>query len=483
MSTRKVFATSFFENYVNTLLGLGLAVFAARTLTPSQIGTFQLAMIFLAVASTLRDFGLTEYVVQEKDASRDVLSSALGLNLLVSLLVCILLFGLSFPIAQWMRSAEVGEAVRWLCINLLLIPLGAVSIACLKRNLAANKLLFCTIAGASTTVAVGVYGILSGWGLWSLVASTIAGNAITVVMANVFRPKEVPLWPSLKKVGLQIQFGKRAASIYGLAQACKLYPDQLIGRVMNPESVAYFSRAGSLIEIFQSAFGRAVLGVCMPVFAKSARSNALPAQSALQATSLFCVVGWPAAACMAILAQELLLGIFGPQWTASIRTAQIMCLVLFMEMPFLYYREFLIAHGHIKQAVALQFKLAASRIACFTIGIYWGLEGGALGLAVASVVNLVLFFHFFRTNYALSPFDLLRVFRQSILIAVACAAVCWLAHIGIVRVGVKQQLVIVLLTSIPVFFVWVIIARASSPLAANELNRIGMKIKHLVMRR
>ena len=70
MSTvRRSLAYSLADSYLGVLLQLASTLIISRILTPTEIGIFAVAAVIAALASTFRDFGVAEYLIQEKELS------------------------------------------------------------------------------------------------------------------------------------------------------------------------------------------------------------------------------------------------------------------------------------------------------------------------------------------------------------------------------------------------------------------------------
>ncbi len=439
-------------------MGLFGTIIVSRLLPPKEIGIFQLAFLFSTLVSTLRDFGLTEFVIQEKEMTRDKLRTALGMNILLSYGLGITLFFASWPLALWFREPVVGDLIRILCINFLFIPFGAVSIAYMKRTLAFRNTMWISIISIALAQTALVCGVLAGWSYYSMVASALVGTVATVVGANLLKDPVVPLRPSFRGLRGQFRFGANAMLIYGCAAVGRIFPDQLIGRMFGSVSVAMFSRGMSVIELFQLGVGRAALMLAMPLFSEAARDSARRAPLAsANATALFTGIGWTAALCIAILARPIMLGIFGNQWLEAVPIAKLLCLALAFEVIFLYYREILIAFGKIGVATQLQTAMLVSRLVCFAIGIRWGLEGGAIGLAVSSALNAVFCaFAFHRHDLIAGRMTLSVLTKSAVVAAVSGAAALGMFNVldGYFARSSLQQLGLLLSCAVVVACVW-----------------------------
>ncbi|MFQ5784611.1 MAG: oligosaccharide flippase family protein [Alphaproteobacteria bacterium] len=76
MSVRKSLVFSFVESYGRLLLNFAPAVILARLLTPAEIGIFSLSVAFIGLAHMLREFGVMNFLVQEKDLTEDKMRTA-----------------------------------------------------------------------------------------------------------------------------------------------------------------------------------------------------------------------------------------------------------------------------------------------------------------------------------------------------------------------------------------------------------------------
>ena len=69
------------------------SVCIARLLTPHEIGLFSVSYVFAGLLRTLREMGIPTYIVQEPELTRDRISSAFGLSLVLAALTAGVLAG------------------------------------------------------------------------------------------------------------------------------------------------------------------------------------------------------------------------------------------------------------------------------------------------------------------------------------------------------------------------------------------------------
>ena len=74
---------SFVENYTITFFQFISSIIIARILTPADLGVFSIAVLLSGLAGTVRDFGVTQYLIQEKELTNDKVRAAMALSLAV----------------------------------------------------------------------------------------------------------------------------------------------------------------------------------------------------------------------------------------------------------------------------------------------------------------------------------------------------------------------------------------------------------------
>ena len=405
----------------------------SRLLTPVETGVFAVAAVFASVASTFRDFGVAEYLIQEKELSPEKIRAALAVNIAISWFMGFLLFIAAPLTANFYGVAGIADVMRVQAFNFLLIPFGAVTMANFRRELDFRPLFVASVLSNLTTFAVGTACALQGLGYMSLAWSSLAGVLVTVGTSIWFRPAHFPKWPGLKGIGSVIHFGKFASGIYIFGQIGKGAPEMIIGRAQDMVGVALFSRSSGLIEIFNRTVLRAVMPVCLPYFAKSSRERGGIAQGYLLSIAYLSVIGWPFLAFMAAGAYAAVRLVYGLQWMASVPLAQILCAAGAVELIHYLAKEALMAGGDVKQSNTLQIVIQTCRIASVLAVIPLGLVGACWGLLIAAVVGLIYSQISLSRAIGLQLHDVLETCLPSFYITVISVGpvAAWVAVVGL----------------------------------------------------
>lgn len=263
--------------------------------------------------------------------------------------------------------------------------------------------------------------------------SSLAGMALTVATSVYLRPKEFPRWPGLRGVAEVFHFGKFASSVYLLGQLGKGAPEMIIGRAQNVASVAIFSRAAGLVELFNRLVIRAVMPVCMPYFAKSNREDGNLVKGYLTTISYLTAIGWPFLAFLGIVSFAAIRLVYGIQWVSAAPLAKIACAAAAVDLVYYLAREALLAIGKAKASNNLQASLVAVQVGGLMLGVPFGLEGAAWGLLAAAMAGASISHRSLHQAIGLRLVDVTRVCLPSAyLTAVTIAPVSvWVSIEGI----------------------------------------------------
>lgn len=389
-SVRSSLAISAANSYVGLVLQLASTVVISRILSPAELGVFAVAAVFAALASTFRDFGVAEYLIQKKEVTVDDLRASFTVNLAVSWLVGLLLLLLAPLAGRFFGDAGVGRVMQVQALSFALIPFGAVTMAWHRREMQFKPIMLAGVASAVTSFAVAVGLALAGQGYMSLAWAGVAGVAVNVAAAMFFRPAWFPRLPGTRGVREVFHFGKFASGVFVVGQLGKGAPEMIIGKAATMADVGLFSRASGIVEMFNRLVIQSISQVCLPYLANGVRRDGSVVPSLMQTTAMVTGVGWPFLAFLGLAAFPAIRLVYGPQWLDAVPVAQVMCMVAAVDLLFRFSNHALFSLGLARQANCLQLGVQGLRVCGLLLVIPYGLMGAACGLLAASVLGALL---------------------------------------------------------------------------------------------
>lgn len=390
MNIRKSLLITFSGTYAKLIIQFVASLFVARLLTPEEFGIFSISMLLILVADTLRNFGVAGYVVQEKELTPRRLSSASGLNYLTSWSVGALVALLAKPAAVFFGAAGVREVMLLLAFNFLILPVGAVTMAYMRRELLFDRIAVIQVSKTLVSSVSGVILAIQGFSFMSLAWGYVLATIVGIVLIWRLKPRGLKIRPSLREIRPVLRFGSLSTVNALTKEGGRRIPDLLLGRLISVEAVAFFARADGLIELFRRLVVNTTAFVAMPHFAAQIRRSRDPVPTYLLAMGHITGIGWPFYGVIAIVAPQLIPFLYGDQWHDSIPVAQLLCVGEFLLAPFYMQDQMLVAKGRIGLTALITLLATTSRLFIVLILAPLGLNIVVAGYAIASLATAVV---------------------------------------------------------------------------------------------
>jgi O-antigen/teichoic acid export membrane protein len=468
---------SFLENYTITFLQFVSSIIIARILTPADIGIFSIAVLFSGLAHTVRDFGVTQYLIQERELTDDKIRAAMALSMGVAWLLALILLLLSGPIASFYREPGVSSAVIVLALNFVLIPFGSVVMALLRRALDYWAIFKIRVGSTLVNTIASVVLVVQGFGYMSLAWSALGGVVATVLLCGLYRPSGLPRLPSMKRVPQVFSFSGRVVVTRVLAELSRGVPELAVGRAQGMEAVGFLGRALGLLSMLDRVLMSALGSVTLPYFSKLEREGGDLKTNYVRAQAYVTGIAWPLLAFIAIAAGPIIGLLYGPQWGPSVPLVRVLCVagVLASALPFL--GEVLLSQGRADKHLKVQSLCATFRVAIVIVIVTatatapTGLLAVCVGMVTSAAFDLLVNYAFLRRAATLTWRDLVDGSSRSlavmtlsgigpawigfmgerlaltsflaVLLASLTAALGWLAGLYLFRHPVRDELAVV----------------------------------------
>ena len=390
MSIRKSLVIAFVENYALAILGLVGSIVIARLLSPAQIGTFSVGATLIGLAHIFRDFGVGTYIIQEQELTEDRLRAGFTVTLALGWSVACILIAISELAASFYREPQLEQVILVLAANFFLLPFGSVTMAYMRRQMRFMPILFIKV---SSTIAQLVTSVLLAWfghGPLSLAWGSLAGALLTVALSLILRPRELPRWPGVRDVRRVLKFGSFASGAIVATEVGNAAPDLVLGKLQSMESVAYLGRASGLVDVFNRFIGAAVHSVTLPYFSNEKRRGGNPNAAFLKGTEIMTGLSWPFFVAVTIVADDIIVLLFGTQWVASAGAARLLCLAAIVQNAIGMSGSLLVSYGVIERYARLQIVGAVIKATLVVASAPFGVEAVAGSLIVSAVVQAAL---------------------------------------------------------------------------------------------
>ena len=374
---------------VNALAQFAFLAALARLLEPAAFGLVAMAGLVLRFTGFFAHFGFAQALIQRPVLSAQdrtaalVMSIGLGTSFYLATLLAARLG------AAWFEAPGLPALLAVYGICLVLGPVGSLPIALLRRQGRFKRI--SAIEVASFVLGYGAVGIgcaFAGLGVWSLVAATIAQQALTLGLAFAAVPFGLA-WPLRQaSFGHFLAFGGTYSLIGFLEFLFGSVESLLIGRRLGAAELGVFNRAANLTNLPVEQAVNALNKVLFPAFSSLQHDRSRLADGfemlllsvGLLSTALACGIAAAAPDVVALL--------LGPKWPDA---ALVVAIVAFATPPtFLYVvcGITLDSLGALAPKLRLQAGALAVKVALVAALAHAGLAGVAAAVVVAEVLRL-----------------------------------------------------------------------------------------------
>lgn len=389
MVMRRGLGISGLTQVITFVLGFASVVIVSRLLAPEDIGLFSVAVSILGLAHIVREFGVGVYLIQAKTVGVGELRAAFTVAVMTSWAIATLIFLIHWPMEIMYGHEGIGEILILLSLNFVLLPFGTPALALLRRDLQFRKSAVITIVASCCQTAVTITAAYSGHRYLSMAYGSLAATLVTMVMANISRPGATFLRPTFSGLGDVLRFGSKASATSVANELGRMAPDLILGKTLGFGDVAFFSRGLGLQRMIIEKIILVIRPVYLPFFSSNLRKGADPATLYLRSTNYVFAITGPILATLAVLAEPLILYIFGPQWQRSVQIAMVICTASIITAPYALYGSSLAASGKIGYALKTEIFSQIVRVVILLTSIWLNLEQVTFLLILAYISDAI----------------------------------------------------------------------------------------------
>lgn len=450
------------------ILEFVLVMVLSRLLTPSELGVYSLAAGSIVIGQMLRDFGLSLYLIQEKELTTEKIQTCFSISLVLCWLIALVYFLSASLIADYFAQPKIEMLVQVLALNFVFIPFGTFSLSLLKRDMLFNKImridLASTVVRATALLAMLFYGV----GLLAMAAAAVIGTVTTVVMAASYAKREYYSFKLAKALNI-IKFTSFVSLSNILTQMQEIVPEMIIGKKLDVDDVAFFGKASATLKLFSSLISSFVAPVVQPYMSKLNNEEGQTDQLYYKITHYMLAFQWPFCVAIFVFAEEIILVLYGSQWAESVPITRVFALILFVEGLLVFSEQLLNAVSQVKYVFKLSLWLVLLRIAAVFALVDYGLLFIAYAFLAISLGKMCIVYVKVSDVFSVSLKQLGRIYLSNGIIVICVLS----ASLGWQHLTTEMMFLLKMLIYIPVFaFSWLLGLVVSKHELLNELRNL-----------
>ena len=436
------------------LINLVTFVLLARLLSDTDFGLVALATVFVTFAQLFVDQGLGDALIQRRTVSKGEVDTAFWAALATGALLTVIGVAVGPLIGALVNEPELGPIIQVLSLTFTLAAFTAIQIALLRRALAFRSLAARALVATAVGGVVGVVAALQGFGAWALVAQQVAAaiaSVLTLWWVSPWKPSRYVSWSDFREL---FRFGSRVVGSDFLSFLSRYSDNFLIGIFLGPAALGLYAVGYRIVEVSQTILINVARKIAFPAFSRLQHDPDRMVRAYLRLTRVASAVILPGYIGLALVATELTVVIFGPQWRSSGQVAAI----LFLIGPVLTIQAFsdsmLNAAGHPEIVLRFRFITAVTSVIGFVLAVQFGILAVAGAFVVRGYLLMPLLLVWMRRYAGVEP----RAFLLQLRGAAAATLVMAAAVLGVKlwigsSVGDVPLLLAEIAVALPAFFV------------------------------
>jgi PST family polysaccharide transporter len=367
------------------LIAIPTSMIMARLLSPADFGIAAAASFFILLASRLTQFGFNAAIVRVKELRPEHASSVFIVNLAMGVL-CYTTLAASAPlIGRLFRSPETAELIPLAALTFLIVPFGAVPAALITRKMQFRYTALGDwmdgIIGSVATVILA----WRGWGYWSIACGNVIGVATRITLLAYLSRWRPSLRFSRQAIHELLSFGLGLQAKRILEYASFNVDNLVVGRMLGMNALGLYDKAFSTMNrlVTRLTLGQAPFRIFAIIHEDGDRFRRAYSRLILGVT----LMGYPAFAAAIVAAEPLFILLYGEKWLPAVLPFQLLCVGGTLKLLHAYASQANEAAGAIWGQVWRQgIGAVLIVVGAITGGMFWGVNGAALGVAVAMVI-------------------------------------------------------------------------------------------------
>ena len=437
------------------LVNLGVMAYLSRNIDKSEFGLVVISANLINFVQVLAISGIGEYVIYYNGEDRKrVLNAAFWLNFVLVMSVALLVVLLSPFWADQFNDPRIRNLTWMLLIGFVFSAMNSIPISIYRKSLDFKPMvtiqtIFGTI-GQLTSVAC----VFAGFGVYSLVVP----NVIVIPLLCIVLFWKSGFRPSLKSLDTKywkqiFNYTKHMIGGTAMNKFANEGDTFIVGKLLGMEALGIYDIAYKLAHILSSHLLPIITTITLPILAKNQNDFFIVRVHFLRMVKIIALVFFPAFTAMILFADNIILLLYGVNWTDVIIPFQILC-------GFAVWRTISSPTASLYGAlgrphITLYFNLVFTPL--FLIAVYFSSQYGLIWTCIIVMVtrNAASLFHFIMSN-KLIQIGFFQFYQSFSPILYAC----------LISAGIMWALML-----LPIF--WMLLAVAFVPLFIFTLRIIN----------
>lgn len=385
---RKVFRAALWRmpmGIISKVLRLVIGALLSRILTPKEFGLIGMIRFFSGFIMQFSKFGFGPALVQKAEVDELQFSSIHWMNLFVGIVLTGIMMVISPFIASFYGEHQLQMLSIVLATTFFISSITSLHNTMCTRNMdfaapVIARLISLLIGGGTALVLV-----FRGLGVWSLVWQAIIAEAANTGLLWIFSKWRPRFQFQISKVKELLRFGLNLQGSRLLDHFSKNTDKLVVGKYIGATGLGYYDKAFSLMLLSRD-LTKPLGYVLFPAFSRVQDDLKSVSTGYLRCTQYLFSILFPLMFTGVILAEEIIIVLYGEQWYPSVPLMKMLCVAGTFQAIEATTHWIFLSQGRTEIQLKLRLFQAIVRITSLIIGVRWGIKGVAFSYTLASAL-------------------------------------------------------------------------------------------------
>ncbi|MGI8510463.1 MAG: lipopolysaccharide biosynthesis protein [Gemmatimonadaceae bacterium] len=311
--------------WATQLISWASTIIVARLLTPNDYGLVGMAAIYLGLVAVVSEFGIGAAIITLQDLSDEAIAQLNSLSVFVGFAIFVLSCAAAYPLSLFFRTPSLTPVVLVLSVSFIVGAFRSVPNALIQRRFGFRDLAAIDALRAMSAAIIAVVLATLGFRYWALVLSEVVGVAIATVLTVIRRPQGFAV-PRFAAIEAAVTYSRRVL-VGRLSWFVYSNSDFLVaGRVLGQAALGSYDFAWTLTNIPIEKVTSLISGVTPAIFASVQKDKEALKGYILSLTEAISLLAFPASIGIALVAGDLIHGVFGDKWAGAVAPLRMLAL-------------------------------------------------------------------------------------------------------------------------------------------------------------
>lgn len=411
------FLITFISKYSQVLIEIIVSIILSRLLSPREFGIAAIVFVFSAFFNIFGEIGLGPAIIQHKDIDKNDIDILFFFSIILGVGISAI-FVLLSPAIAWFYEDNIYINIGY-CMTLI-IMLNTISVvpeSIIRKELGFK---YIGIVNISANLIGGMFAIIFAnlkFGVYALILKNIITAAIIfsffLIKARIRFNVKLSFEPLKKVLNFSVnQFAFNVQNYFS-----RNIDNFLIGKYLGSTQLGYYDRAFKLMRYPVNKITFIITPVLHPILSKYQNNIPVIRRTYYKVVQLLAAVALPLSIVMYSLSEEIIIILYGPNWSGTIPVFKMLSLCSGTQM-------LISSTGAIYQSIGRTDTLFRVGLANFLFvvtgiifGMHWGINGVAIGLASGITLSFFPYFIVLTKLIDGNLMDIVRIISKPLLIS------------------------------------------------------------------